>query len=98
MVDFPLTSGRLSGILVFPNLVRPARRLAIPQYGCKDSGIFISAIRPRLLACVFDIGGKLRPDVRETQAALSWPGSVFRLFAFKTPQTRQVPYENHRHH
>ena len=87
MVDFPLTSGRLSGILVFPNLVRPARRLAIPQYGCKDSGIFISAIRPRLLACVFDIGGKLRPDVRETQAALLGPGSVVsRPFLFKPPK------------
>ena len=32
-----------------------------------------------------------RPDVRETQAALCWPGSVFRLFLCPIPKQHRCP-------
>ena len=84
--NFPLTSGRLSGILEFPTKQGVAVAFILPHRITRAVFLF-SAIKPRLLACVFDIGGKLRPGFREGPAALLRPGSVvFRLFLFKPPK------------
>lgn len=83
----PLTFPRLSPIFEPPNNTRRNRRLPRAPHGGKErSYLFRQQSRHRcILWTVLHIDGT-RPDVRETQAALCWPGSVSRLFLCPIPK------------